>query len=319
MKHYVIVLMLRDGRKSVNSLEIPIATSLREKNSSIDIKADIGPLTSNEKYWYVIGGDILSFVKEFETMASIPRGCNSSVFSLVPKFDDPIVIGDFRPINLIGCQYKIIAKVLANRLANVISAAAVDSTTSQMEFSNNWMKWIYSCLISAFASVLINGSPTSEFNRQGVDKVHVSHLQFADDELILGDWSKPNIDNLSTILTCFHLASNLKVNSTRVDYMALNKVIFSPKQCGLGIGSLVVSNQALLAKWWWRFLIEDNALWCKFIRSIHGPQRGLHYASLIRSKSGPWYQIAKDLFNDYGINLPFSFKKNIGNVESIRF
>lgn len=46
----------------------------------------------------------------------------------------------------------------------------------------------------------------------GVDKVHVSHLQFADDALILGDWSKPNIENLSRILTCFHLASGLKVN-----------------------------------------------------------------------------------------------------------
>ncbi|GJZ20302.1 putative RNA-directed DNA polymerase, eukaryota, reverse transcriptase zinc-binding domain protein [Tanacetum coccineum] len=46
----------------------------------------------------------------------------------------------------------------------------------------------------------------------GVNKVHVSHIQFADDALILGDCSKPNIENMSTILTCFHLASNLKVN-----------------------------------------------------------------------------------------------------------
>ena len=75
-----------------------------------------------KKYWDVIGGDILSFVKEFETTTCIPRGCNSSFFTLVPKVDDPIVIGDFRPISLIGCQYKIIAKVLANRLANVISS-----------------------------------------------------------------------------------------------------------------------------------------------------------------------------------------------------
>ncbi|PWA58382.1 tetratricopeptide repeat (TPR)-like superfamily protein [Artemisia annua] len=69
-------------------------------------------------------------------------------------------------------------------------------------------------------------------------------------------------------------------------------------------------------------LIEDNTLWCKVIRSIHGPQGGLHDASLIRSKSGPWYRIAKlkeDLLNDYGINLPLIFKKKIGNGESTRF
>ncbi|GJW18325.1 putative RNA-directed DNA polymerase, eukaryota, reverse transcriptase zinc-binding domain protein, partial [Tanacetum coccineum] len=227
-----------------------------------------------KKYRDVIGGYILSFVKEFETTSSIPRGCNSSFFTIVPKVEDPIVIGDFRPISLIGCQYKIIAKVLANRLANVISSVVgevqmafiksrqiidgplmafdtlnwsfLDSTMSQMGFNHKWRKWIHSCLDSAFASVLINGSPTSEFRlhcglRQGdplspllfvlaiealnvafieaknknlfhgvevgIDKVHVFHLQFADDALILGDWSKPNIENLSRILTCFHLAS----------------------------------------------------------------------------------------------------------------
>ncbi|GJZ43736.1 probable leucine-rich repeat receptor-like serine/threonine-protein kinase, partial [Tanacetum coccineum] len=108
----------------------------------------------------------------------------------------------------------------------------------------------------------------------------------------------------------------------KIPLIAWNKVISSPKQGGLDIGSLVVSNQALLAKCWWRFLIEDNALWCKIIRSIHGSQRGLHDASLIRSKSGPWYRIAKlkeDLLNDYGINLPLIFKKKIGNGESTRF
>nr|GEX03180.1 RNA-directed DNA polymerase, eukaryota, reverse transcriptase zinc-binding domain protein [Tanacetum cinerariifolium] len=44
----------------------------------------------------------------------------------------------------------------------------------------------------------------------GKDKVDVSYLQFADGALIMGEWSKPNIKNLSRILTCFHLASGLK-------------------------------------------------------------------------------------------------------------
>lgn len=36
------------------------------------------------------------------------------------KIKDPITLGDFRPISLIGCLYKIIAKTLANRLKKVI-------------------------------------------------------------------------------------------------------------------------------------------------------------------------------------------------------
>nr|GEY92400.1 RNA-directed DNA polymerase, eukaryota, reverse transcriptase zinc-binding domain protein [Tanacetum cinerariifolium] len=46
----------------------------------------------------------------------------------------------------------------------------------------------------------------------GKDKIHISHLKFADDALILGEWSILNAKNLSRILTCFHLASALKVN-----------------------------------------------------------------------------------------------------------
>ncbi|GKB83290.1 hypothetical protein Tco_0950185 [Tanacetum coccineum] len=44
----------------------------------------------------------------------------------------------------------------------------------------------------------------------GKDKVHILHLQFADDALIMGKWSLLNAKNLSRILTCFHLASGLK-------------------------------------------------------------------------------------------------------------
>ncbi|GJW59706.1 hypothetical protein Tco_0109041 [Tanacetum coccineum] len=47
------------------------------------------------------------------------------------------------------------------------------------------------------------------------DKVPISHLQFADDALIVGHWSLSNAKNLSIILTCFHLASGLKVNFSK--------------------------------------------------------------------------------------------------------
>ncbi|GKB75709.1 RNA-directed DNA polymerase, eukaryota, reverse transcriptase zinc-binding domain protein [Tanacetum coccineum] len=75
-----------------------------------------------KKQWDVIKDDIFAYVKEFELTSFIPRGCNSSFITLIPKVDDPLVISDFRPISLIGCQYKILAKVLANHLAHVISS-----------------------------------------------------------------------------------------------------------------------------------------------------------------------------------------------------
>ena len=53
--------------------------------------------------------------------ASFPKGLNSSFIALIPKIKDPQSFNDFRPISLIGCVYKIIAKLLANRLSKVMN------------------------------------------------------------------------------------------------------------------------------------------------------------------------------------------------------
>ncbi|GKA29337.1 putative RNA-directed DNA polymerase, eukaryota, reverse transcriptase zinc-binding domain protein [Tanacetum coccineum] len=73
-----------------------------------------------KKYWDLLKTDICGFVNSFFESGSMPQGANSSFFTLIPKVSNPIFIKDFRPISLIGIHYKIIAKVLANRLSKVI-------------------------------------------------------------------------------------------------------------------------------------------------------------------------------------------------------
>ena len=74
-----------------------------------------------KSYWDILKDDVVNMVNEFHERAYIPIGCNSSFITLIPKVSNPILMSDFRPISLIGIQYKIIAKLLANRLAKVIN------------------------------------------------------------------------------------------------------------------------------------------------------------------------------------------------------
>jgi hypothetical protein len=128
----------------------------------------------------------------------------------------------------------------------------LDAVMGKMAFPPLWRKWIRECVCTATASVLVNGSPTEEFPlqrglRQGdplspflflldaeglnvlmsamVERneftgynvgdqgaLTVSHLQFADDTLLLGAKSWANVRALRGVLVLFELMSGLKVN-----------------------------------------------------------------------------------------------------------
>ena len=103
---------------------------------------------------------------------------------------------------------------------------------SRLGFHSVWIKWIRGCLESATISVLVNGSPTEEFQptrglrqgdpmapflfmsgvKVGNKEVEVSFLQFADDTLFFCEESWSNVVIMKSILRGFELASGLKIN-----------------------------------------------------------------------------------------------------------
>nr|GEY18060.1 RNA-directed DNA polymerase, eukaryota [Tanacetum cinerariifolium] len=82
------------------------------------------------KFWHVVGSDFCTAVEWFFDHASFPIGCNSSFIALIPKSLEPNVLGDFRPISLIGSVYKVITKILQSQLSSVISDLISDVQTA---------------------------------------------------------------------------------------------------------------------------------------------------------------------------------------------
>jgi hypothetical protein len=138
----------------------------------------------------------------------------------------------------------------------------LDDVMRKMAFPTLWRKWIKECVSTATASVLVNGSPTDEFPlergiRQGdplspflfllaaeglnvmmtemvnanlfegykvgaQNSLVVSHLQFADDTLLLGCKSWANVRALRAVLLLFEAMSGLKVNFNKSLLVGVN-------------------------------------------------------------------------------------------------
>ncbi len=73
-----------------------------------------------QKCWRVVELDIMALIGEFFEFCKFEKSLNATFLSLIPKKVNALNIWDFRPISLIGSVYKLLAKVLANRLALVL-------------------------------------------------------------------------------------------------------------------------------------------------------------------------------------------------------
>ncbi|GJZ89135.1 RNA-directed DNA polymerase, eukaryota, reverse transcriptase zinc-binding domain protein [Tanacetum coccineum] len=126
----------------------------------------------------------------------------------------------------------------------------LDDVLNNFRFGTKWRGWIQNCLHSSRGSILVNKSPTDEFQFQkglkqrdplslflfilimkslhlsfqklvdeGLFKgrslsssLQLSHLFYVDDVIFMGQWSDSNITTIVHALKCFHKASGLRMN-----------------------------------------------------------------------------------------------------------
>jgi ribonuclease HI len=70
-----------------------------------------------QTFWDIVALDVVNSVQEFFLTGSLATNVNSNLIVLVPKSSGAKAMGDFRPIGLANFQFKIITKILADRLA----------------------------------------------------------------------------------------------------------------------------------------------------------------------------------------------------------
>ena len=70
--------------------------------------------------WEFVKKEILEMFKEFHEQSSFLKSLSNTFLVLIPKKGGAVDLGDFRPISLLGGLYKLLAKVLANKLKRVL-------------------------------------------------------------------------------------------------------------------------------------------------------------------------------------------------------
>jgi len=81
-------------------------------------------------FWDIMKDDVMRFLVEFHRNGKLAKGINNTSIALIPKVNSPQRLNDFRPISLMGSMYKILSKVLANRLRSVIGSVVSDSQSA---------------------------------------------------------------------------------------------------------------------------------------------------------------------------------------------
>ena len=68
----------------------------------------------------LIGDQIFFAASQWLSTGAFPLGLNNTLIVLIPKCENPSSMKELRPISLCNVLYKLVAKVLANRMKDVL-------------------------------------------------------------------------------------------------------------------------------------------------------------------------------------------------------
>nr|GEW88245.1 RNA-directed DNA polymerase, eukaryota [Tanacetum cinerariifolium] len=126
---------------------------------------------------------------------------------------------------------------------------------------------------------------------------------------------KAVLNAMESIRTKFF--NGIQNEDKNITWVKWSKVLAAKKYGGLGVASYFALNMALIFKWVWRFISQDNSLLFRFITVVHGSR--IQIRSHISSST--WHAILREVsgLKSQGIDLVFHCRKRVGNGLLTRF
>ena len=82
------------------------------------------------EFWDIIGNDLVQAIKSIFEGNLIPSQVNATFVTLIPKVSNASTLAQFRPISCINTTYKIISKIMTNRMVPIIQRLISSNQTA---------------------------------------------------------------------------------------------------------------------------------------------------------------------------------------------
>lgn len=73
-----------------------------------------------QKCWHIIGDEVLDALEAARNAGNFPKEINNTFLALIPKKENPSKWEEFKPISLCNMTYKLLSKIMANRLKKLL-------------------------------------------------------------------------------------------------------------------------------------------------------------------------------------------------------
>ncbi|RVW48600.1 putative ribonuclease H protein [Vitis vinifera] len=212
------------SQQEADTLELPF-TEDEVHSALMDMNGDKAPGPDGfmvafwQCCWEFVKEEVLEMFKEFHEQNAFLKSFINMFLVLLPKKGGAEELGDFRPISLLGGLYKLLAKVLANRIKKVIGKV-VSPDQNAFVMGRQILE----------ASLIANegcgrGIHFRVQHSEGSGPVaNISHLLFANDTIVFCEAKKEDMTYLSWILCWFEAVSRLRINLAKSEIIPVGEV-----------------------------------------------------------------------------------------------